>query len=76
MCNDSVTILVQCITQNLYTKSGMLWWYKETLYIHYTNNQDPKLTFERGRQGDDLVLGFSRPEKNLVVPSSHPQKED
>ena len=31
---------------------------------------------ERGCQKDDHVLGFSRPEKNLVVPTSHPQQEN
>ena len=39
-----------------------------------TFSQDTKLTFEWGCQRDDYVLGFSRPEKNLVVFASHSQQ--
>ena len=35
-----------------------------------------KLTFKRGCQRDDHVLGFRLPEKNLVFPTSHPQQEN
>ena len=49
---------------------------KEDMEVWLHRCQVPKLTFERDRQREDHVLGFSRPWKNLVVPISHPQKEN